>query len=111
MILKKKLKLFGIKDIYQVPQLDKLSKDQKEGLFVVSHILPFRTNNYVVEELIDWENIPDDPIYQLNFLQKEMLSEEHFSLIKKNIDAKVEQAKLNSTISKIRHELNPHPAG
>lgn len=111
MILKKKLKLFGIKDIYQVPQLDKLSKDQKEGLLVVSHILPFRTNNYVVEELIDWENIPGDPIYQLNFLQKEMLSEEHYSLIKKNIDAKVEQSKLNSTISKIRHELNPHPAG
>jgi len=32
-------------------------------------VLPMRTNNYVVEDLIDWSNIPDDPIFQLVFPQ------------------------------------------
>ena len=33
----------------------------------VASVLPFRTNNYVVDNLIDWNNIPDDPIFQLTF--------------------------------------------
>ena len=37
-------------------------------------VLPMRANNYVVEELIDWSNIPDDPIFQLVFPQPGMLS-------------------------------------
>ncbi len=35
----------------------------------VSAVLPFRVNNYVIQDLIDWNNIPDDPIYQLTFPQ------------------------------------------
>ena len=35
-------------------------------------VLPMRANNYVVEELIDWSNIPDDPIFQLVFPQPGM---------------------------------------
>lgn len=43
----------------------------------VAQVLPFRVNNYVVERLIDWEKIPDDPIFRLTFPQKEMLNPEH----------------------------------
>ena len=32
-------------------------------------VLPMRANNYVVEELIDWSDIPNDPIFQLVFPQ------------------------------------------
>jgi hypothetical protein len=38
--------------------------------------LPFRTNNYVIEELIDWNNVPADPIFQLTFPQPGMLPAE-----------------------------------
>ena len=31
----------------------------------VSHVPPFRTNNDVVEELTDWDRLPEDPIFQL----------------------------------------------
>src|SRR5258708_11321841 len=31
----------------------------------VAAALPFRTNEYVVESLIDWTAAPDDPIYRL----------------------------------------------
>jgi hypothetical protein len=36
----------------------------QEAVQVVSHVLPFRTNEYVLDQLIDWNNIPDDPIYR-----------------------------------------------
>ena len=32
-------------------------------------ILPMRTNNYVVTQLIDWSAVPDDPMFQLTFPQ------------------------------------------
>ena len=41
----------------------------------VATVLPFRTNSYVVEHLIDWDAAPDDPIYRLVFPQPDMLPE------------------------------------
>ena len=40
--------------------LDGLSRDQILALRSVSAVLPFRVNEYVVDELIDWSNVPDD---------------------------------------------------
>jgi KamA family protein len=78
---------------------------------VVGNVLPFKANNYVVEQLIDWNNIPNDPIFVLTFPQKEMLKPKHFekmaSLLKEGADKK----QINETANEIRLQLNPHPAG
>ena len=37
--------------------------------YAAASILPMRTNNYVVSQLIDWSNVPDDPMFQLTFPQ------------------------------------------
>lgn len=37
--------------------------------YAAASILPMRTNNYVVSQLIDWSAVPDDPIFQLTFPQ------------------------------------------
>ena len=42
---------------------------------VVSAVLPFRVNEYVVKELIDWDRVPEDPIFQLTFPQAGRLRE------------------------------------
>lgn len=78
---------------------------------VVAHVLPFKTNNYVVNELIDWDNYQNDPIFILNFPQKGMLSPEHFSKMAQAVDAGADTATLRKTADEIRHQLNPHPAG
>lgn len=78
---------------------------------VVAHVLPFKTNNYVVNELIDWDNYQNDPIFILNFPQKGMLSPEHFSKMAQAVDAGADTATLRKTANEIRHQLNPHPAG
>src|SRR6185312_9650770 len=65
---------------YSTKHLDDLTAraglDPAERLAVraVASVLPFRTNDYVVESLIDWDSAPDDPIYRLVFPQADMLS-------------------------------------
>jgi KamA family protein len=112
MIKPRKMKFFGLKDIDDIPQLKLLSEEERFNIKVVSNVLPFRVNNYVVEDLIDWNNIPDDPIFQLTFMQKEMLTNAQFNKmadVLKKSDAPPEEIK--QTAEQIRLELNPHPAG
>ena len=111
MITPKKMKLYGLKNIDEIPQLKYLSEKQRFAIKVVSNVLPFRTNNYVVEELIDWGNIPDDPIFQLTFMHKEMLADDQFYRMAKLLKSGVSSVKIKKTANEIRLQLNPHPAG
>ena len=111
MITPRKMKFYGLKDIDSIPQLKLLNKDEKFALNVVAHVLPFRTNNYVVEELIDWSKVPDDPIYQLTFLQKDMLTGDQFERMADALIRELPNTEMKQVIDEIRLELNPHPAG
>lgn len=106
-----KYRAITLNNFRKLPQLSNLSEKEKNAIDVVGRVLPFKTNNYVVNELIDWENIPNDPIFTLTFPQAEMLKEAHFAkiatLLEKNASAKEIQEKANE----IRLTLNPHPAG
>jgi len=90
---------------------NKLSPDQVHAIRVVSEVLPFKTNNYVVNELIDWDHFEDDPMFILNFPQKEMLEPEHFSKISEMIEKNAERSDLARYVNQVRISLNPHPAG
>jgi KamA family protein len=111
MINPRKMKFYGIRDIDNIPELQKLSSQQKFELKVVSHVLPFRVNNYVVEDLINWDNIPEDPIYQLTFMQRGMLTEDQFSRMADAIKSEQTNDEIKIVANEIRLELNPHPAG
>ena len=111
MITEKKMRFYGLKDLDKLPQLNRLSKEDLFATKVVSHVLPFRTNNYVVEELIDWDNIPNDPMFQLTFMQRDMLKPEHFNKIADLLIKDAPQEEIKKAANEIRFELNPHPAG
>lgn len=70
----KKYRNFILRNYNDLPQLSALSEEDREAIRVVGQVLPFKSNNYVVEELIDWSNVPNDPIFTLTFPRKEMLS-------------------------------------
>jgi L-lysine 2,3-aminomutase len=65
-------------DIDRIDQLRRLAPSEREAMKAVSAVLPFRVNAYVVDELIRWEDVPDDPIYQLTFPQPGMLEPKDF---------------------------------
>ena len=110
MIEEKKMRFYGLKDIDNIPQLKALSEEERFAVKVVSNVLPFRTNNYIIEELIDWANIPDDPMFQLTFMQKDMLSEDQFNRMADVLSNNGSPEKIKHTAGEIRLELNPHPA-
>lgn len=95
----------------QIPQISRLSDEQIEAIDVVSHVLPFKSNNYVVDELINWDHVPDDPMFTLTFPRKEMLKPEHYNRMKDAIDSGVSKDELKKLANEIRLQLNPHPAG
>ena len=111
MITPGKMKFYGLRDIDNIPHMQSLSSEQKFELKVVAHVLPFRVNNYVVENLIDWDNIPEDPIYQLTFMQRGMLTENQFNRMADALLNKKTNDEITKIANEIRLELNPHPAG
>jgi len=111
MINPKQMRFFGLKDIDNIPQLKILSDDERFAIKVVSNVLPFRTNNYVIEELIDWDKVPNDPLFQLTFMQRGMLSEDQFDTMADVLRNKSSPAIVKQTAEEIRLALNPHPAG
>lgn len=105
-----KYQAFTLHNYNSIAQLNNLSDECLEAITVVGNVLPFKANSYVVEELIDWNNIPDDPIFTLTFPRKKMLSGKHYEAVK-NLLAADDTEKLRSGIHDIRMRLNPNPAG
>lgn len=111
MIKPKKMRFYGLKNLEEVLRAHNVPQEEIFATKVVSNVLPFRTNNYIVDELIDWDNIPDDPMYQLTFMQKGMLKDEHFNKMAELVRGNAPQDLIKSLANEIRLELNPHPAG
>src|SRR5690242_15868195 len=83
---------YTLTNFKEIPQIKKLSPQLQFEMEVVANVFPFKTNNYVVEQLIDWKNIPNDPMFVLTFPQKDMLKPKHFNkmanAIRKGLDKK-----------------------
>lgn len=101
---------FTLRNFKNIPQIGSLSQEDIEAINIVGQVLPFKVNNYVTDELIDWNNIPDDPIYTLTFPRREMLSEENYNKVSELL-ATSDKATLIKAIHNIRMQLNPNPAG
>lgn len=76
-----KFHAYGINNFDQILQLQQLTANDRFAIRVVASVLPFRVNNYVIEQLIDWTNIPNDPIFHISFPQPAMLASHNFQTI------------------------------
>ncbi len=99
------------KDIDRIPQLRELPPADLLGMKAVSSVLPFRVNNYVVDELIDWSRVPDDPLYQLTFPQPGMLDAGDFRSMRELVYRGASRAEIRGRAREIQLRMNPHPSG
>jgi KamA family protein len=99
------------KDIDSIPELQRLSADERLAMKAVSAVLPFRVNNYVVEQLIRWDRIPEDPLYQLTVPQRDMLATADFERMADLVRADSPESEIKAAAREIQLRLNPHPAG
>ncbi len=106
----RRFQVFTPRDLNRIGKLDQLPAEFRFQMEVVARVLPFRVNEYVVSELIDWERAPEDPIFRLTFPQREMLAPEHYDRLADMVHRKAGQAELDHAVKEIRTALNPHPA-
>lgn len=86
-----------------------LPEEYLHDLRVVSSVLPAKVNQYVVDELIDWSAVPDDPIFRLTFPHRDMLPPdifEHLSVLHLNA---AEPAVIRKAARDAHARLNPNP--
>ena len=106
-----KMRFYNLRNIDALPQLANLPADERFAMRVVAHVLPFRANNYVLDELIDWDAAPDDPMFRLVFYHRDMLSPRQFGRVADALRRDRPAAELGEVVRRIRLEMNPHPSG
>jgi KamA family protein len=99
------------KNLESIPQLQELTPETRFEMKVVSTVLPFKVNDYVVNQLIDWKDIPDDPIFQLTFPQRGMLEDADFLRMADLFKKSATRQDIKVAANEIRLSMNPHPAG
>lgn len=107
-----KYKAYGLHNFRQIPQVSAFpGEEEKFAIEVVGNVLPFKVNNYVTDELIDWTKVPHDPIYTLTFPQRGMLRPEHFHRMAETLRSKAGKSEVRKIANEIRMQLNPNPDG
>jgi KamA family protein len=100
-----------LQNFRNIPKIKNINQKFVDDIQVVGSVLPFKTNNYVVEKLIDWSNIPNDPMFRLTFPHRQMLSPIHYETMEKVIASGADKQTVREAANEIRMQLNPHPAG
>jgi KamA family protein len=103
-------KSYDNRRIEAVPQLSLLDPKTREGMLRAAKIFPVKANTYVLENLIDWQAAPDDPIYRLIFPHPDMLTEQADRDLAAAEAANLGPAEMAATLRGIRDRMNPHPS-
>ena len=104
-------KAYALSNFRNIPQMERLPEALKFDIEVVGQVLPFKTNNFVIDHLIDWDRAPEDPLFILTFPQRGMLLPHHYEEIAGLVNSGAESAVIRAAANRIRMALNPHPAG
>ncbi|NNM00944.1 MAG: lysine 2,3-aminomutase [Gammaproteobacteria bacterium] len=107
----REFQVYTERSLERIAPLARLDADQRFAMQVVAAVLPFRVNQYVIDELIDWERVPDDPMFQLTFPQPGMLHPEAYSRMAALLAGNPQPGEVRTLADELRADLNPHPAG
>ena len=105
-----KYRPYSAKTVHELPQFGKIPENRAKSMKLASRVLPFRVSNYVTDELIDWENVPEDPMFRLTFPQPEMIPYRDMNRLREAVERGDEVA-ARHVVSEIHMKMNPHPAG
>ncbi|MFJ6198022.1 KamA family radical SAM protein [Micromonospora sp. NPDC092111] len=101
--------------VYSHERLARLAADRGmpeeylHDLRVVSSVLPFKVNQYVVDELVDWSAVPDDPIFRLTFPHRDMLPPDIFDHLSALHLSAADPGVIRKAARDAHARLNPNP--
>jgi len=99
------------KHLESIAQLKGLPRSERLAMRAVASVLPFRVSSYVVDELIDWSAVPDDPMFRLTFPHRDMLEPADFDRMYALVRRDASADEISAAAKEIQRRLNPHPAG
>lgn len=102
---------YSLDALRRSPYWERLPRKFQESLSIVSMVLPFRTNRYVLDHLIDWDDLDQDPMFRMVFPQREMLKPEAYERLRVLQGGCGNQEEIQRIVMRIRMDMNPHPAG
>lgn len=91
----------------EIEQIKKLPKHIQKEIEIVGYVFPFKTNMFVINELIDWDNYKKSPFFLLHFPQKEMISNRDYCLLEEVLKTN-DTCKINKVIKDIRSNSSPN---
>jgi len=86
---------------------ERLPEEERNVFDILTSVFHFKVNNYVLEHLIDWQSVPDDPIYKLIFPRKEMLSDVDYETLKLLYQSGLDYKTLEPFIQKVKKKMYP----
>jgi KamA family protein len=107
----RRFRAYTAKNLEELTARAGLDASERLAVKAVATVLPFRTNEYVVERLVDWDAAPNDPIYRLIFPQPDMLPISDVRHIAGLLARDAPEAEVRQAAHLVRTRLNPHPAG
>lgn len=106
-----KYQAYSLRNLHTLPQMMELPEEIRTDIEIVGQVLPFKVNNFVADQLIDWKRAPDDPMFVLTFPQRDMLLPHHYEEMAGLVKGGADGAEIRAAANRIRMQLNPHPAG
>lgn len=82
-----------------------IAAEQRLRIRAIAEVLGFGTTGYVVEELIDWADAPDDPIYRLVFPNEDMLPATDVTRIADLLRRQAPAARVEDAAQRVRTRL------
>lgn len=101
-------KTFNEHKIDQIPHIEKIPADLLRGIRLAAMVYPFKVNTYALENLIDWSDVPDDPMFRLLFPHPEMLGEDNYFSLSHLVQTDASRDQISHEVVSIRNRLNPH---
>ncbi|WP_022940767.1 KamA family radical SAM protein [Psychromonas hadalis] len=102
-----KYKSYSATSFKHTPYYHKLSSQQQNEFNIVTKILHFKVNNYVLENLINWEDLENDPIYKLTFPQRGMVLDKDYQRLENRIEISAENSSIEMAALVARKNLYP----
>ncbi|MGB0523308.1 MAG: KamA family radical SAM protein [Flammeovirgaceae bacterium] len=104
-----KFKSYSNTNFHKTVYYQSLPEEEKLNFDILAKVFHFKVNNYVLDHLIDWDNVPHDPMYKLLFPRKEMLSEKDYQYLKrlKLAGAEFNQKTFVPLIERLRQKMTP----
>lgn len=96
--------------LLEIPHLKNLPNELVDGIHLASLVFPFKVNTYVLDNLIDWKAVPDDPIFRLVFPHPDMLCPKDREKLRDLLLVSADQGVIDTEVERIRLGMNPHPS-